>query len=218
MAPLTHPRLGALAFVVDGGLFVLYPALRPWHDETTVEGALAAMGSGGWIASHLFAMIGFILLPPALLALWSAVRGTPGDRLGIAATLAGWLGAGLVLPYYGAEDFGLYAIARQAAEGERFDLLGLVEAVRFSPVAATTFVLGLLALAVAGVCTAAAVWRSGTLYRPSGLLFAAGFVLFLPQFYTPAPVRIAHGVLVAVGAAWLGRELWVAGAAPRRAG
>ncbi|WP_422772096.1 hypothetical protein ACN28C_03075 [Plantactinospora sp. WMMC1484] len=218
MATLTHTRLGAFAFVAAGGLFVLYPALRPWHDETTVEGALAAMGSGGWIASHLFAMVGFILLPPALLAVWSAVRGTPGDRLGIAATLAGWLGAGLVLPYYGAEDFGLYAIARQAAEGERFDLLGLVEAVRFSPVAATTFVLGLLALAVAGVCTAAAVWRSGTLYRPSGLLFAAGFVLFLPQFYTPAPIRIAHGVLVAVGAAWLGRELWVVGVAPRRAG
>jgi hypothetical protein len=34
-------------------------------------------------------------------------------------------------------------------------------------------------------------------------VFAAGFVLFLPQFFTPAPVRIAHGVLMLVGLGWL---------------
>jgi hypothetical protein len=36
-----------------------------------------------------------------------------------------------------------------------------------------------------------------------GVAFAAGFVLFLPQFFTPAPVRIAHGVLMLVGLIWL---------------
>jgi hypothetical protein len=37
----------------------------------------------------------------------------------------------------------------------------------------------------------------------SGVLFAAGFALFLPQFYLPAGGRIAHGVLLAAGCVWL---------------
>ena len=52
------------------------------------------------------------------------------------------------------------------------------------------------------------VWRDGSLPRLSGILFGLGFALFLPQFYTPAPVRIAHGALVAVGCVWLGAALW----------
>jgi hypothetical protein len=38
--------------------------------------------------------------------------------------------------------------------------------------------------------------------RSRGVLFALGFVLFLPRFFTPAAVRIAHGVLVAAGSIW----------------
>jgi hypothetical protein len=55
--------LGAAALAVAGLLFLLYPAFRPWHDEDTVDGAPASMGSDAWVASHLFAMIGFILVP-----------------------------------------------------------------------------------------------------------------------------------------------------------
>jgi hypothetical protein len=40
------------------------------------------------------------------------------------------------------------------------------------------------------------------------MLYAAGFALFLPQFYVPAAGRIAHGVLVAVGCGWLAAALW----------
>ncbi|AVT36418.1 hypothetical protein [Plantactinospora sp. BB1] len=201
-------RAGAVLFAATGVLFVLYPASRPWDDESTPTGAIAAMGSTAWVASHLFAMIGFILLPLGLLALRRALDGTPGERSAVAALLTGWVGAGLVLPYYGAEDFGLHALARAAADGQRFDLLAVVEAVRFGPAASTTFVIGLLALGVGAVLAAIAVWRSGRLTRYSGIPFALGFALFLPQFFTPAEVRIAHGVLVGIGSAWLAWELW----------
>ena len=33
----------------------------------------------------------------------------------------------------------------------------------------------------------------------SGIPLAAGFALFIPQFFTPQPVRVAHGLLVIVG-------------------
>jgi hypothetical protein len=210
----TYSRWGAVALAVAGVLFVLYPAVRPWQDESTVEGATKAMSSGAWVAAHLFAMVGFILVALGLLALWDAVGRTPAERLALAAVVTGWVGAGLTLPYYGAEDFGLNAIARKAAEGKVPDLLGLVEAVRFSAVPITTFGLGLLLLAAGAVLAAVATWRSGVLPRSSGILFGVAFALFLPQFFTPPAVRIAHGVLVAAGSIWLALALWRAGAAP----
>jgi hypothetical protein len=206
-------RFGALALAVAGVLFVLYPALRPWQDESTVEGAIKAMSSGFWVAAHLFAMVGFILVALGLLAVWNAVGRTRAERLAFAAVVIAWVGVGLTLPYYGAEDFGLNAIARRAAEGQVVDLLGLVDAVRFSSAPITTFGLGLVLLAAGAVLAAVAIWRADVLPRSSGILFAVGFALFLPQFFTPPAVRIAHGVLVAAGSIWVALALWRAGQA-----
>lgn len=199
-------RLGAPALALAGALFVLYPAVRPWHDESTVDGAIASMSSGAWVASHLFAMIGFILVPLALLALRGVLAGSRSERLALTAAITTWIGAGLTLPYYGAEDFGLHEIA-SSPDASRIDLLAVVEAVRMNPVAATTFVLGLLALGAGAVMAAMAVWRSGVLARHSAIPFAVGFALFIPQFWAPAAVRIAHGVLVGAGCAWLAWEI-----------
>ena len=207
----SRARLGAGALVVAAVLFVLYPAVRPWEDESTVDGAMRAMSSGAWVASHLFAMIGFILIPLGLLALWRAVAQTRAERLGLAALIVTWVGAGLTLPYYGGEAFALNAIATRAKEGQSLDLLDLVEAFRFQPVAATTFALGLVLLGVGAVIVAVTIWRSGVLPRLSGIPFALGMALFIPQFYAPAAVRIAHGVLVAAGLIWIAVGLWSIG-------
>lgn len=176
--------MSRLALAVAGVLFLLYPVVRPWEDETTAEGAHAAMASGAWVASHFFAMIGFILVGLALLGL--------RDRVGITAVAVMWTGAGLTLTYYGAEDFGLHAAATTAGT----DLLAVAEATRYHPVAVTAFAIGLITLAVGAVLVGLRV------KRPSAWVFAAGFVLFLPQFFTPAPVRIAHGVLMLAGLLW----------------
>jgi hypothetical protein len=165
-----------------GLLFLLYPVFRPWEDETTAAGAAAAMGSSPWVWSHLCAMIGFILVPIALLEIHRT------------AAITFWVGAGLTLPYYGAEDFGLHEIAGQP------NILELAEAVRYNPVAVTTFTLGLVTMGVAAVMVAI------KLRTTAAILFAAGFALFLPQFFTPPAVRIAHGGLMVVGCVWLAWE------------
>jgi hypothetical protein len=190
---------GALAFAVAGLMFLLYPAVRPAGDDAE------AWASSAWVASHLFAMIGFILVPLGLFALLDILGST---RLMRSTLVTMWVGAGLTLPYYGAEDFGLHVIGqRSLAEGDP-GLLELGDAFRLHPTSATTFVLGLLLLAVGGVLTAVAIWRSGRLSRWSGVPLAAGFVLFFPQFYTPMEVRTAHGVLMAVGCVWVGVSAW----------
>lgn len=197
-------RLAPLSLAAAGVLFLLYPAVRPWTDETTVDGAREAMASGAWVAAHAFAMIGFILVPLALLAL--------RESIGLAPVVVMSAGAGLVLPYYGAEDFGLHAAATHGG-----DLLAIAEATRFDPVAMTMFGAGLLLLAAGAIMVAVAIWRTGALPRTSGILFAAGFALFLPQFFAPAPVRIAHGVLMLAGLLWLAVALWRADPRPVQA-
>ncbi|MGW5365149.1 hypothetical protein [Actinopolymorpha pittospori] len=207
-------RLGAVALAVAGVLFFAYPALRPWHDEATLSGATASLSSDAWVAAHLFAMIGFILVPLGLLALLGVVTATGSQRPALVATVITWIGAGLTLPYYGAEDFGLHAIA--GPKGSPSGLLDLIDAVRYQPVAVTIFGAGLILLAIGAIVAAVAVWQSGVLPRGSGILFAAGLALFLPQFFTPAPVRIAHGVLMAVGLMVFAVALWRS-AGPERA-
>jgi hypothetical protein len=202
-ASLAQRRLGALSFTLAGVLFVLYPAVRPWQDETTRTGAIEAMSSNAWIASHLFAAVGFVLITLGLLVVRSMLTDTPGERLATAGVVVSWLGAGLTLPYYGAETFGLHAMAAQAAAGEEFDLLEMVDVFRFGPAAATMFGLGLVGLAVGVSLVAAAIWRSTVLPRYAALVLATGFVLFLPQFFTPPAVRISHGIVIAIGAIWL---------------
>jgi hypothetical protein len=178
--------------VLAGVFFLLYPVVRPWTDETTASGAHEAMSSNAWVVAHFVAMLGFILVPLALLGLRQSV--------GLAPAAVMWVGAGLTLPYYGAEDFGLHAAA---TEGGR-DLLDVVEATRYNPVAITIFGVGLVTLAVGAVLVAVRLWRAESAARYAAVVFAAGFVLFLPQFFTPEPVRIAHGVLMLVGLAWFG--------------
>ncbi len=70
-------------------LLFLYPAVRPWQDESTVEGATRAMSSGAWVAAHLFAMVGFTLVVLGLVAVWSAVSRTRAERLALAAVATG---------------------------------------------------------------------------------------------------------------------------------
>ena len=174
-----------------GVLFVLYPVLRPWHDETTAAGAAAAMGSPLWVASHALAMLGFILLPAVPIAF--AWHQPEGRRSLVVSAVLLWLGVGLVLPYYGAEAFALNAVASSGVP----DLVAVSDAIRFGLVQGVAFVLGLLLIAVGAVFTAIGVAKVHPWWF--GVAFAAGFVLFGPQFVGSPAIRIAHGVLIAVG-------------------
>ncbi len=174
-----------------GVCFVLYPVLRPWHDETTAAGAAAAMGSPLWVASHALAMVGFILLPAVPIVFARQHTQARGPLVTSAILL--WLGVGLVLPYYGAEAFALNAVATFGGT----DLVAVSDAIRFGPVQGIAFVLGLLMIAVGAVFTAVGLAKVHPWWF--GVAFAAGFVLFAPQFVGSPAVRIAHGVLIAVG-------------------
>lgn len=200
-------RWGAACFAVAAPLFVLYPLTRPWHDEATATGAVAAMGSPWWLASHTFAMAGFVLVALGLFCLRELLVTTPAQRTAGAAMIAGWIGTGLALPYYGAETFGLHTMALTDVP----DPVTFSETFRQGTVAMSMFGLGLALLAGAGILAAVAIARSNSLPRSSGTVAALGLVLFLPQFFAPPGLRIAHGVLLGLGLLWMALILARAG-------
>ena len=165
-----------------GVMFAAYPALRPYSDEVGSAGA-DAFASSSWVLSHTFAMLGFVALGLTVLY---------GGRRSDLAVVTTWIGVGLVLPYYGAETFALHALGVDAVQNANPGLIDLADPIRYSLVQSVMFGLGLVLIAVGLVAFA--------LRNRYAEVLAAGFVLFLPQFYTPPAVRIAHGVLIAVGA------------------
>jgi hypothetical protein len=191
-------RLAALSLGIAGVCFLLYPAIRPFSDEATLRGA-EAFASSAWLLAHSLAMVGFILLTLGLLGVSSQLRETTAGTLGITALIVTWIGVGLTLPYYGAETFALHAVGQESVRENNVVLLvTLTNAIRFGA-GIWFFGFGLLALAVGGILFAIAIWRSGILRAWSGIPLAVGLALFIPQFYTTQPVRVAHGLLMMVG-------------------
>lgn len=186
-APVRPPAVRASSSAVllasAGVLFVVYPVVRPWGDSTTA-GAAAAFASPAWLVAHLAAVAGFVLVGLAM------------RSFGRPAEITWWVGAGLVLPYYGAEVFALHVLGQRIAGAP---MMEVAEAIRLGPTAAVVFVAGLVALAVSGVLVAV---REGAL----GVPFAIAMVGFLPQFFAGPEIRIAHGVLLGVGLVLLARR------------
>jgi hypothetical protein len=192
--------LTSLAFALAGMLFVLYPAVRPFSDEVSLDGA-RAFASGSWVAAHAIAMAGFILLGLGLLGTNELLRGTRGSRPAAWGLVLSWIGIGMTLPYYGAEVFGLHAVGQAAVDRQDVGLMSVVDDIRWE--AGIWFILcGLVLLAAGTILVAVAMWRADTIGRWGGVLLAVSFALYIPQFAGPQPVRVAHGVLVLV-ACWL---------------
>lgn len=207
MGNLSRSRIGltSLTFVVAGVLFVLYPSVRPFSDEVGLEGA-AAFGSTAWIVAHSLAIVGFVLLVLGLFGLYLRLRETQGERPALIGLVLSWIGVGLVLPFYGAEVFGLHAIGQEALKENNGALVSLAGAVRGEP--GLAFILsGLVLLAVGIIISATAMWRSGVIAKWAGIPLVVGFALYIPQYTAPQYLRVAHGLLITAACLLIAFEL-----------
>ncbi|MEE1620977.1 hypothetical protein ACQ7DA_06505 [Zafaria sp. J156] len=231
---LTRDRTTAAFYAASGLAFILYPALRPYGPEAGPEGA-ADFASTAWLASHALGMAGFTLLAFGLRAAAgsraagadrtsSAGSGTAGPgraahpvsegppRPGRAMEAWSWTAVVLLLPYYGVEAYGLNELGRYAVDTGDPAVLSIADAFRYAPFAMTTFGLGLACLAVVGVQFARALLSSGPLARWGGVLAGSALALYLPQFFAPAGLRIAHGAVLCAGLLLAAVAAWRAGA------
>lgn len=188
-------RASQLAAAVAGLAFVAYPGLRPWSSEQGQEFA-EALSRPAWPLTHLLAVLGFVML--AVLLRHAEPGGWRGLALPRVEGLA-WFAAAFLLPYYGAEGLGMHALGQQVmATGDLADL-AVVEGFRFGPIPLAVFAVGLLSLGVVGVLLLRGLWDGGTLQRLGAGLVALGLLTFIPQFFAPASVRVAHGVVLGLG-------------------
>ena len=187
----------AAPLVGTGVLMAAYLLLRPYGDAAgaTTMSAAEAFASPWWIAAHVCGALALASVGRLALRV-SDLLVNPAARI---ARWTGLAGVVLVLPYYGAETFGLHALGREAlATGP--EVLALVDEIRNQSVALTTFGIGLVLLAISGLVLAW-TWQRASGSRaawPLGLLVA----LVLPQFYLPPAGRMAVGVAYAAAAAW----------------
>lgn len=204
--PTNRLKLTGAALIIAGILFVLYPALRPFSDEASMQGA-AAFASTDWLVSHMIAMVAFTLLGVGFLGVLGGLRGTEQEGIAFWSVVLGIVGLGLTMPFYGGEAYGLNAIGREAMARQSADLLSLASSVR-SGAGLFMFLIGLLVLAISGVLVATALRKSDRYSQWTGMPLAIGLLLFIPQFFGSQPIRVAHGLLVAVGCVWIGVSLW----------
>lgn len=193
VAPLTGLGAGMCGYLL----------LRPYGDAeggATPEAA-AAFASPLWVASHCLGVVALASFVRLLLR----VHEVGPDLATRTARASGLLGLVLVLPYYGAEAFGLHAVGRAAQSGTP-GVMALEEAIRSQPVAITAFGAGLLLLALAAGCLGRG-WQRAAGNRAAWPL-AALMAVFLPQFYLPPVGRMAYGVAVALAAVWMLVSAW----------
>lgn len=203
--PSGPSQAASAALIIAGIGFVLYPALRPFSDEVTLKGA-AAFGSSNWVLAHMIAMVSFSLLLPGLLGLYTTLRADQAGTFPAWAAMVTMTGIGLTLPFYGGEAYGLHAVGQEALRVSDAGLLDLATTIRSGP-GLIMFLVGLLLLAVGTIMIAIAIHRSERMSRWSGVPLAFGMALYIPQFFGSQPIRVAHGLLVAVGCIWLGWKI-----------
>jgi hypothetical protein len=199
-----------LPLLLAGVCFTLYPALRPFSDEKSLNGA-RAFASSRWVVAHSLGIAAFILLAAGLFAVYEHIQDTAAHRTARSGLLLSWIGAGLVLPYYGAEVFGLHAAGQQGlTTGDTGTFDTLIHAIRWET-GIWFIIAGLLLLAAGTITFAVAVWRSGTLARWSAIPLAALMTLYIPQFAASQPIRVTYGILLAGACLTLA---WAARSAP----
>lgn len=191
-------RTTRIAFVVAGLAFAAYPALRPWAPEPGPAGA-DALGSTAWLVAHALGMLGFVALALGLRAAAGARPAWHGVMSLRRVETRAWVAVALLLPYYGAEAYGLNALGRHVSATGDVGALEIADSFRYAPFEMTTFALGLGALALVGGNLLIGPWREGGAARWGGLLAGAGLLTYLPQFFGSAEVRVAHGAVLAVG-------------------
>ena len=197
----------AACLVIAGVFFVLFPVVRPFFDESSIQGA-RGFASNQWVIAHSLGIGGFILLSLGFLGLYLIhLRDTRVERWALRGFVLCLVGAGLTLPFFGAEAFGLQVIGSAAVNQNNNAALIplLVNQVRFGPGLAF-IVSGLLCIAAATIVMAAVAWKSQALPKWSGIPLAAGFAVYILQLQGDPSfqvIRIGVGILILIGCCWL---------------
>ena len=194
------------------GVLTFFSSLNPQPDPNTHYDAWARfVTTDFYVIKHLFvSIIGTILVILGTFALGAYLATSRAGRMGLVAMAVTVFGTALFLTVGGVSTFA-------APEQGQIHLAGIEEYRDLPTILAETAMMatmgvGMLLMLVGNVLLGVAVWRSGTLPKWAGALWAAGTALpMLGMLYallpigadaTP-PVVPAGAVLLVMGGAWM---------------
>jgi hypothetical protein len=197
-------RLGVLALPLYG-LLTFFGTLTHQPDPNTdIEAWSRYVTTTSYLVSHLVASIGgTILFIFGVFALAVYLTNGRAGSMGLVAMLIVVVGSALQLTVFGASAFAVPAIGDAYLAGYRD-----VAEVDFG--SATTAILGLSSLLflVGNVLLGVAVWRSGTLPRWAGVIYAAGFPLLALLGFIIGAAQSLGTLLIVVGGGWIAWSIW----------
>jgi hypothetical protein len=204
-------RLGLLALPLYGAL-TFWSSLDPQPDPNTHYEAWARfVTTNHYVLTHVFgSIIGLILSIFGTFALGAYLARSRAGRLGLVAMVIAVFGSALFLPGMGVSAFSA------PEEGQAY--LAGIEGLNELPTSsadiafAATSLLMVVLLLVGNVLLGVAVWRSGTLPKWAGALWAAAPVFMYPlglvyeatigPASTP-PTVLVGALLLVVGGGWI---------------
>jgi len=197
----------------------LYGALTFWssmnpqpNPETRMPAWSSFVTTDHYVLSHLFgSILGLIFAIFGTFALGAYLAGSRTGRLGQVAMVITVFGTALFLPGMGVSTFSALREGQAYLAGiEEFDKLPTIFA---DSVFMVTALLVIVLLCVGNVLLGVAVWRSGTLPRLAGALWAAGAVFMYPLGIVYAvvilgvqstpPTVLVGAALIVISGGWM---------------
>ena len=166
------------------------------------DAATSVLGLGGGIV-YLLATIALVF---GLFALYGWLAGGRMGTMALAGLVLSVLSVGLLLAAYGAFVLASAVAADVYRSGDAgaSGVLAKLSGGNFGRAILATLIAAIIVGLLGAVANGVAIWRSGTLPRWSGVLFALGFVLLVGS----APiVSQLGGILLLIGGVWIARTI-----------
>jgi hypothetical protein len=217
--PAAPIRWGAwlipVAGIVPTIVFTLWMVGKNPNPDTDPKGAAdaatGALGLGGGIV-YILATIALLF---GLFALYGCLASGRTGTAALAGLVLSVLSVGLLLAGLGAFVLGSAVAADVYRSGDAgaSGVVAKLSGGSFGRAVLVAFIAAIVLGLAGAVAFGAAIWRSGTLPRWSGVLYALGFGLLVGS----APiVSQLGGILLLVGGGWIARTLGRAGATRTR--
>jgi hypothetical protein len=212
-------RVGLFALPVYG-LLIAYSTWKPQPDQASdPEGWARFVSSSSYLVEHLIGnVLGTVLVIFGTIALGALLAGSRAPRLALWGMVLSITSYVLFTVPGVISTFATPAIGAAYLAGNRE-----VMALEFSPILTLIIVVALLLAVVGNGFLSVAIWRSGTLPRWAGVIWAAATLIFyvlgaaLGMAATGAslPTQPIGGVLMAIGGTWIA---WAAVHQPETSG
>jgi hypothetical protein len=200
-------QVGLFALPVYG-LLTAYATLEPQPDQVSdPEGWARFVSSSSYLVGHVLGnVVGAVLVIFGTFALGAYLTASQAPRLGLWGMVLAVTGHILFTVPGAISTFATPAIGAAYLAGNR-DVMSL----EFSPVVTAIIALGLMLAETGNMLLSVAIWRSGTLPRWAGLIWAGATLIFyvlgaaLGMATTGAslPTQPIGAVLMAISGAWI---------------